>query len=201
MKMQISTATALFVLAVISTPTACGGPSNESLAEPVFSNTGEASQHPVQASFEGTMLDLASDWGEAHSCVIWRQGGIIQCFRTTHEHDRLVAKIEDSFAKVSNLAPTPDRILACSRSCLHLYQDSNFRSRELTFCDRGYWQNLTGYGFNDELSSYKTGAHGVHLAEHTNGGGYWYPGNTGACVAAGGMSSGWNDRVSSIYIQ
>jgi hypothetical protein len=71
----------------------------------------------------------------------------------------------------------------------------------LVFYDRGYWQNLADYSFDNQLSSYIVDACAVHLAENTNGGGSWYPGNTGAEATVPTMGSAWNDRVSSIYIQ
>ena len=75
-----------------------------------------------------------------------------------------------------------------------------YGGRHLVFYDRGYWQNLTDYGFNDQMSSYIVGACSSHLAENTNGGGYWYPGNTNAGSAVSYVGAAWNDRVSSIYI-
>jgi hypothetical protein len=97
-----------------------------------------------------------------------------------------------------------ESILAASCSTpLRLFEDTYYNGRELRFYDRGYWQNLDPYGFNDELSSYRVGACSSNLAEHSGGTGYWYPGNTSAGasepVMAGG-TTGWNDRVSSIRV-
>lgn len=198
---NLLTGSTVFALAVTVMLSACGGEATDSAAEALGALGGDSPQSVTPALFEGRTLNLASDWGEAKSCVVWRQGEPAKCFRTEQEGESLVAELERSAPEESALAPSPGPVLACSRSCLHLYQDSNFGGpRDLHFCDRGRWQNLTDYGFNDQLSSFKTGDYAVHLAEHTNGGGYWYPGNTGACVSAGGMSSGWNDRVSSIKI-
>ncbi|MFL5962176.1 MAG: hypothetical protein ACJ757_04710 [Gaiellaceae bacterium] len=84
---------------------------------------------------------------------------------------------------------------------MRLFADANYGGRELDFYDRGYWQNLSTWGFDNQLSSYMVGACGVYLADFSNGGGSWYPGNTSAGHHEPGMLSGWNDRVSSIYIQ
>ena len=46
---------------------------------------------------------------------------------------------------------------SCS-SPLRLFEHSYYGGRQLLFFDRGYWQNLTDYGFNDQLSSYIVGA-------------------------------------------
>lgn len=192
---------AILELAATFAFAACGGPSLDPAIEAPISNQSDGNHGPTYAAFDGKILNLAVSWGDAQSCVVWKQGGVAECFRTEQEGNNLVSQIELSMSEETGPAAAPNPLLACSRNCLHIYQHSNFGGRDLTFCDRGYWQNLTSYGFNDELSSFKTGSHGVHLAEHTGGGGNWYPGNTDACVSAGGMSSGWNDRVSSIYIR
>ncbi|MEV7417813.1 hypothetical protein [Streptomyces sp. NPDC089919] len=142
------------------------------------------------ARFEGGTLDMAGDWGAAKACLIARSAGTVRCFRTTAELASAEAK----------LAPT-GALAACS-SPLRLYADGGFSGRVLSFWDRGYWQNLgsNGWNFNDQMSSYKVGACTSHLAEHNDGVGYWYPGNTGAWAEEGVLRSGWNDRVSSIKI-
>lgn len=152
------------------------------------------------AIFENAEIDLSKDWGEANSCIIWRQGGVAECFRSEAEMSPLVLNVEEQILAEEHVdREAPDyNILACP-ACLHLYQDKNFKGRHLTFCDvGGSFKNLTAYGFNDKLSSYKTGWYPAHLAEHTGGKGYWYPGNTNACASISHMSPGWNDRVSSI---
>jgi hypothetical protein len=89
---------------------------------------------------------------------------------------------------------------ACSTP-LRLYANANYGGRELDFYDRGYWQNLSTWSFDKQLSSYKVGACGVYLADAGNGGGSWYPGNTSAGHNEPSMQSGWDNRISSIYIQ
>lgn len=88
----------------------------------------------------------------------------------------------------------------CS-SPLKLFEGGSFGGRELWFYDRGYWQNLGDYGFNNQLSSYAVGACTSHLAENDYGAGYWYPGNTSSWAVESTMYSSWNDRVSSIFLE
>ncbi|WP_439673453.1 hypothetical protein [Embleya sp. MST-111070] len=71
--------------------------------------------------------------------------------------------------------------------------DSSTRS------DRGFWQNLNSYGFDNTMSSYRTGSCAAHLAENNGGGGFWYPGNTNAYAYEPVVSAVRNDRVSSIF--
>ena len=56
------------------------------------------------------------------------------------------------------------------------------------------------YGFEDRTSSYIVGGCYVYMAEHADGGGYWYPGPTYPYAGEPAMSWWWQDRVSSIYI-
>lgn len=151
--------------------------------------------------FEGQAIDLTGDWGEAQACVIWEQADASACFRTEAEMEQHIAEVEQRLAASAD--PNSRAASSCS-SWLYLYQHDGYKGRRLQFSDRGYWQNLTDYNFNDQLSSYKVGSCDVSLAEHINGGGFWYPGNTTAGAQESRMGAGstnWNDRVSSIYIR
>lgn len=143
------------------------------------------------ASFEGKKIDLSKDWGAAKSCVVWRAQGVVSCFRSSQERDAAARVLE---------ARATGRVAAASCSTpLDLYQDSDRKGRDLKFYDRGYWQNLSSYSFDNLTSSYWTGACSAHLAENSGGGGYWYPGNTGPNHIEN-VSIAWNDRISSIFI-
>ena len=153
--------------------------------------------------FEGKLINLAEHWGEAQACAIWDQADASECFRTIAELDQHVSAVTRAQQK---LIETSDirTMVACS-SPLQLFENTNFNlnvsGRVLRFYDRNIWQNLSD--FNDQMSSYKTGACSANLAENSNGGGLFYPGNTNAfvnssCMCAG--STGWNDRVSSIRV-
>lgn len=151
--------------------------------------------------FEGKLINLAESWGEAQACAVWDQADASQCFRTIAELDQHVSAVTRAQQKL--IGTSDIRTMAACSTPLQLYEDSGFGGRVLRFYDRGIWQNLTNYGFNDETSSYRTGACSANLAENTNGGGFYYPGSTSAnvsssCMCAG--STGWNDRVSSIRV-
>lgn len=159
--------------------------------------TGSAGAAPAPASpsaarFEGRTIDLSKNWEEARSCLVWRAQNAVECFRTPQERDsraqRLMARQNEQVAARSCRTP------------LHLYEHVRGRGRDLKFYDRGYWQNLDRYNFNDKTSSYRTGSCTAHLAEHNNGRGYWYPGNTRPRHYEPAMRRGWNDRVSSIKL-
>jgi hypothetical protein len=152
------------------------------------------------ATFEGSTIDLAVDWGDARACLIWRQGGVVECFRTEAELDAREEELRGAQSSQAAEAPTAARSYSwyCSSS-LRLYEHNWYGGRRLSFWDRGYWQNLADYGFEDQTSSYIVGACYVHLAEHAWGGGWWYPGPT--YPYAGEPVMGWQDVISSIFIE
>lgn len=174
---------------------ACGHAPEDVESEETEDTAGEQG---AIALFEGRTLDLSRDWGEAKSCLIWTQAGISECFRTDKELEAREAEAEREQQQ------PPQEQATASAQCsgyLHLYEHVNFGGRHLAFRDRGYWQDLGRWGFNDKLSSFTTGPCGVHLSWDTGGRGGWYPGNTGAYVRHSRMISGWNDEISSIYIR
>ena len=150
---------------------------------------------PSLAVIEGRQIDLSQGWGEAQACLVDRSAGVIECFR---DRAGLMAREAELDA---GAAATPSSALASCSGPLRLFADSNYGGRELDFYDRGYWQNLSDWSFDNQLSSYKIGPCAAHLAENANGGGSWYPGTTSAGHNEPVMQSGWSDRVSSIYIQ
>lgn len=156
---------------------------------------------PVIASFEGATINLAEDWGDAAACLIWRQGGVVECFRSGEALDAFAAQLAPRHQAA--IPPTGGGLLATSSyscgSALRLYQNNYYGGRQLLFWDRGYWQNLYLYGFDDQLSSYIVGGCYAHLAEDPDGGGWWYPGPT--YPYAGEPVMGWQDVISSIYIE
>lgn len=189
---------AALLLTMIATPAQAGAQTRR-----------DASQH-ARADFEGRKIDLAGDWGEAQACLIWRQGGVTECFRTTQELDAREAALAPRRAasapktSASGQSDESDSYsysysYYCSSS-LRLYEYNWYGGRRLSFWDRGYWQNLYLYGFEDMTSSYIVGACPVWLAEHADGGGWWYPGPTYAYAGEPAMQWGWQDTISSIYI-
>ncbi|MFE6776915.1 hypothetical protein [Streptomyces sp. NPDC057702] len=154
--------------------------------------TPAAGQRGALASFEHRQIDLSRGWGEARACGVWRTRDGVACFRTVAELDRHAALVERG-------ADRADPRARCA-SPLQLGQDENMKGRVLRFYDRGSWQNLGAYGFNDETSAYRTGACTAHLARDANGGGNWYPGYTGPNHTEIRLLSGWNDEITSLKI-
>jgi hypothetical protein len=82
---------------------------------------------------------------------------------------------------------------------LDLFSGPSFTGEELALVGRGYWQELSDYGFNKLTVSFLGGACAFHLASGNYGQGSWYPGNTGAWSASSNMGS-WDRVTSSVYI-
>lgn len=85
----------------------------------------------------------------------------------------------------------------CPYGWLCLFQDKDWEGRMLQFQDTGSWQNLTDYGFNDAMSSWRNRRSAdSKWAWHINGNG------TRRCMdshsATSYVGSGDNDEASSI---
>lgn len=160
---------------------------------------------PIIADFEGRKIDLAKDWGAARACLVWRQGGVVECFRTNQALDAREQQLspqrqQPKQAGTGAASGTAAASFSCSSS-LNLYEHSWYGGRRVSYWDRGFWQNLSGAGFDNKMSSYVTGGCYAHLAENAWGGGWWYPGYTGPYYGEGWLSAGWDNRVSSIYLE
>lgn len=166
------------------------------------------------ATFEDRRIDLSQDWGDAHACLVWRRGGVLECFRTEEAleaREAALAPLRDALDRLQGSATVPAptssgptaATAAYSYSCsspLRLYEYDWYGGRRLSFWDRGFWQNLADYGFDDRLSSYIVGGCYVYLASDAWGGGYWYDGPTYPYAGEPSMPWYWQDTVSSIYI-
>jgi len=150
---------------------------------------------PGLASFEGQLIDLSEGWGEAQACVVWDSDQLVECFRT---EDDLTAHMA-----ASALQPEPGElgILSTCASSLKLYDGLSYSGATLYLYQRTTWFNLSDYGWANRTSSFKVGACLSYFADFANGGGDWYPTSyTQAYDQSSSMISGWNNRVSSVYI-
>lgn len=147
------------------------------------------------ALFEGRLIDLRDGWGEAEACMVPDDGPSI-CFRSEHELEAHIGR--------SSSAPALEAVMSSSSTCsssLKLYDGTNYTGSTLYLYQRSVWINLSDYGFSNRTSSFKVGACSSYLADYSNGGGSWYATSaTQAWDVAPSMASGWNNRVSSVYI-
>jgi hypothetical protein len=86
----------------------------------------------------------------------------------------------------------------CPDGWVCLWTDANYSGRMLQFQDRGLWQNLTAWSFNDETSSWRNRTNDdAKLAQHLDGGG------NQVCMqpnSSNSMLTGFNDEATSIRI-
>jgi hypothetical protein len=151
--------------------------------------------------FEGVEIDLADGWGEATACLIWEEIGVSECFRTEAEMDARITELE---ATVTASEAFGGGMVAASSVCagyLRLYDGTSYSGAVLYLRDRFQWLNLSNWGFDQRTSSFKVGPCSSYFADWSNGGGDWYPtGDTQAFDQSPSMISGWNNDVSSVYI-
>ncbi len=152
----------------------------------------------VLAEFEGTTINLAVSWGDAHACAVSQAATM--CYRSEAEMN--AASVEQ-LSLSSSAAPTEAGVgdvsiaAACSSS-LRLYDGTSYGGNTVNFTTRGALISLSSYGFDNLTSSYKVGACAATLYSGIQSG--TYPGNTGAGAQATSMLSGWNNVISSVYI-
>jgi len=162
------------------------------VASPVSGVLSPTVSQETPAVFEGGLIDMSSDWGEARACLVWPdQLEVPECFRTEAELDQRRDELGGHGDQAS--------LLACSTS-LNLYDLTYYGLPVLTIVGGGGWYNLAGYGFDNRTSSFKVGACDAYFADGTFGSGDWYPtALTRAYVWSPTMTSGWNNRVSSVF--
>lgn len=149
---------------------------------------GDADPPGVIASFEGELINLAEDWGEAHACAIAVDGA--RCYRSEADMDAAEGVMPEPGGRVP---------LANCSSKLRLYDGTSYGGEVLELQTRTVLHNLAGLGFNNRTSSYKIGACSAKLFDTTTGV-TLYPGSTGAGVWASSMQSGWDNRIGSVII-
>lgn len=164
---------------------------------------GAATADPSLASYDGRTIELDDgSWDGAAACVT--DGRSTRCFDTEADATAWMATNSAGPAASAHSAPTAavsmpgPMVLTCSSS-LRLFQHGMFGGRVLYLASRGLWFNLSPYGFNNMTSSFVVGACTVYLADGTNGSGSWYPGGYPNQVV-GVLASGWNDRITSVYV-
>lgn len=139
------------------------------------------------AIFEGQVIDLSQSWGEAHACSISDSGNY--CFRTNAELDEFLSNPMQASSEIGPVA-------SCSNN-LYLYDGTNKTGDSLGLSQRGVVISLSLYSFASRTSSYQIGNCTAALRDS---GSAAYPGDTSAGASANSMSSGWNNRVTSVVI-
>lgn len=179
-------------------PTAMSWVLVAALAAVTATPAGGTADREGMALFEGRVIDLRDGWGDAQACIATDTNEPARCFSSEQD---LLAAIRSNESPTQSVVKEVAAASTCSSS-LRLYDGNNYTGAVLYLSTRTTWINLSSYGFSNKTSSFRVGACPVYLADLSNGGGDWY--STSASTAgkvAATMLSGWNNRVSSVYIQ
>jgi hypothetical protein len=144
------------------------------------------------ATYNGRIIDLSDGWGTATACRVEAKGNTT-CFDTEQEMDTFISSNQiDTTASISTLRAT------CA-SDVRLYDAISYGVLVLSLGTRGSLISLAAYGFDNATTSYKIGACSSTFWDGV-GAGSVYPGNTSAWAQSPNMVTGWNNRISSVYI-
>ncbi len=161
----------------------------------------EAGGPPARATFNGRTIDLSQGWAGAQACVALADR--TECFGSEpsllEAHPEL-RSIGNSTKSTSTLARALSATATSCSSSLALYRGTSFSGSVLFLTTRFAVLNLSLYGFDNDTSSYKIGACSGSFYSSSNAGGSVYPGNTAAGASSTLMSPGWDNVVSSVYI-
>jgi hypothetical protein len=164
----------------------------------------EAAGPSSMATFNGQTIDLSQGWSGAQACV--ELGTRTECFVSeaallkAHPELRLAGNTAArTTTATASLSPQSVTATTCSTN-LALYRGTSFTGSVLFLTSRFVVLNLNLYGFDNDTSSYKIGACSASFYSSLNAGGSIYPGSTAAGASSTAMSSGWDNVVSSVYI-
>lgn len=150
----------------------------------------------AQAWYQGKLIDLSVSWQGAGACDASQTPAV--CYSTEAEMDAALQASADT-ATMSADTLVAAAALTCS-AALRLYDGTSYKGSALYLSTRGVGINLSLYGFDNRVSSYKVGACASVFYSGSNGAGSIYPGNTNSYALSEVMISGWDNVVSSVYI-
>jgi hypothetical protein len=147
----------------------------------------------VFVEFDGVTLDLSRSWGTAVACTY--DGVTARCFHSEAEMDRSLTTGSTVVRPVRTLGTNGS---SCS-SALRLYDLTFQTGTVLMITARQTAIDLAVVGFDNLTSSYRVGACASNL--YSGFLSNLYPGNTSAFAGANVMLTGWNNIISSVYVQ
>lgn len=125
----------------------------------------------------------------------WVTDNSLSCYPNEAAMDAAIAADTAQTATTATTAPATTQ--STCPTVLKLYDGTGYGPAVLALGTRGTWIDLTVYGFGSRTSSYVVGSCSTTFkdANYTT-----YPGYTGAGAASPSMSSGWDNRITRIYI-
>ena len=144
---------------------------------------------PFRLVYQGCTIDLANDWEGATACVVLSPSDV-QCFDSEREMRGAIGEPEQPDK------PTYAAAAACS-GLVTLYDDEVFAGASLSFGTMSGWQNLTNYGFNDRMESWRNNRNcAAIIARDINGGGGQLA--LAASSSDDAVAANWKNQASSI---
>lgn len=145
------------------------------------------------ATFEGRTIDLSKDWDGAQACHLDGSGDIT-CYRSEAELRRAVPQA----VSTSSADRHGVRAAYCSTS-LRVYRNNSYSGGLVYISQRWTWINLSWFGFDNTVSSYRVGSCSATFRSGSYGTGSTYGGGTWAWAARSSMP-GWNNVLSSVRL-
>ena len=135
------------------------------------------------AKFEGKTLDLSKSWGDATACWV-DQDLAVECFRTEKQLERAIDKagLDRGLDRgLESERPSDAEGFRAAASCntsLSVYSGTWYNGYTLYLSARWSWINMSWYGFDNVVSSYRIGTCSSTFRSLSWGGGTTYWGNT-----------------------
>jgi len=148
-----------------------------------------------RANFEGRTIDLQKGWGDAQACHV-AEDFSVTCYRSEKAMDKALGLAHRGGGDYPNAANG----YASCWSSLRLYKNSYYGTPVLYLTTRQSWTNLSWFGYDNVVSSYRVGACGVTMRSGSYGGGSNYPGPKWAWAQRSTMGWSWDNVLSSLYI-
>jgi len=163
------------------------------------------------AVFEGRPVDLTAGWQDAQACLVWPEMlDAVECFSSEAQLEVRIVELggtlprQQATAVTTRAMPRAGGSATAGSSCssfVRLYDGTSYTGASLWLSTRFTWLNLSPFGFDQRTSSFKIGACSAYFADYADGGGAKYPTwATQAYDVAAWMASGWDNDVSSVFI-
>jgi hypothetical protein len=139
------------------------------------------------ALYHGKKIDLSVSWQGAQACSISDSGNT--CYDT-----------ESEMNQATGLTPITQSLVVPLLTCspvLKLYDNTSFNTPVLSLGTRGTWLQLSTWGFSAKTSSYIVGGCNSVFEDGSSN---VYPGSTNAGNSAATMVTGWNNRITQVFM-
>lgn len=147
-----------------------------------------------RAQFEGRTINLQDSWEDAEACHI-AQDLAITCYKTEKEMDDALGLAH----RAGGDYPSQANGFATCGSSLKLYKNKYYGTPVAYLTVRGAWTNMSWFGFDNQVSSYRIGACYSVFRSGSGGSGSTYPGPTHAYAMRGTMGWYWDNVLSSTW--